>query len=159
MGENNTWKSQTWDDDGFIPLSGEYIWTDGKNIYYSNDFQQYQLDKTRSIWNAKTGGGVTTRFSGQDIWTDGTNIYYSYVTHLATQHHQLIDKANGIWSNKTWKGFTDFNGRNVWTDGVNVYYSHYANGENDEYQVHLTPSAQVGTRTYIESYSLRLGHI
>ena len=159
LGENNTWKSQTWDDDGFIPLSGEYIWTDGKNIYYSNDFQQYQLDKTRSIWNAKTWGGVTTRFSGQDIWTDGTNIYYSYVTHLATQHHQLIDKANGIWSNKTWNGFTDFNGRNVWTDGVNVYYSHYANGENDQYQLLLTPSAQVGTRTYIESYSQSLGHI
>lgn len=159
LGENAIWKSQTWDDDGFIPRSGEYIWTDGKNIYYSNDSQQYQLDKTTSTWNKKTWGGVTTRFFGQDIWTDGTNIYYSYVTPLATQHHQLIDKANGIWSNKTWNGFTDFNGRNVWTDGVNVYYSHYANGENDQYQLLLTPSAQVGTRTYIESYSQSLGHI
>lgn len=159
LGENNTWESQTWGDDGFIPLSGEYIWTDGKNIYYSNDFQQYQLDKTTSTWNKKTWGGVTTRFFGQYIWTDGTNIYYSYVTPLATQHHQLIDKANGIWSNKTWNGFTDFNGRNVWTDGVNVYYSHYANGENTQYQLLLEPSAQVGTRTYIESYSQSLGHI
>lgn len=157
LGTNNNWESQQWNN--FTPRSGEHIWTDGKNIYYSNDFQQYQLDKTTSTWNAKTWGGVTTRFFGQDIWTDGTNIYYSYVTHLATQHHQLIDKANGIWSNKTWNGFTDFNGRNVWTDGVNVYYSHYANGANDQYQLLLTPSAQVGTRTYIESYSQSLGHI
>lgn len=159
LGENNTWKSQTWDDDGFIPLSGEYIWTDGKNIYYSNDFQQYQLDKTTSTWNEKTWSGVTTRFFGQYIWTDGTNIYYSYATPSTTQHHQLIDKANGIWSDKTWNGFTDFGGRNVWTDGVNVYYSHYANGENTQYQLLLEPSAQVGTRTYIESYSQSLGHI
>lgn len=159
LGENNTWESQTWDDDGFIPLSGEYIWTDGKNIYYSNDFQQYQLDKTTSTWNEKTWSGVTTRFFGQYIWTDGTNIYYSYATPSTTQHHQLIDKANGIWSDKTWNGFTDFGGRNVWTDGVNVYYSHYANGENTQYQLLLEPSAQVGTRTYIESYSQSLGHI
>ena len=159
LGENNTWESQTWDDDGFIPRSGEYIWTDGKNIYYSNDSQQYQLDKTTSTWNKKTWSGVTTRFFGQYIWTDGTNIYYSYATPSTTQHHQLIDKINGIWSDKTWNGFTDFGGRNVWTDGVNVYYSHYANGENTQYQLLLEPSAQVGTRTYIESYSQSLGHI
>lgn len=159
LGENAIWKSQTWDDDGFIPRSGEYIWTDGKNIYYSNDFQQYQLDKTTSTWNEKTWGGVTTRFFGQYIWTDGTNIYYSYATPSTTQHHQLIDKANGIWSDKTWNGLTDFGGIDVWTDGVNVYYSHYANKENAQYQLLLTPSAQVGTRTYIESYSQSLGHI
>ena len=117
------------------------------------------MDKTTSTWNEKTWGGVTTRFFGQYIWTDGTNIYYSYATPSTTQHHQLIDKANGIWSDKTWNGFTDFGGRNVWTDGVNVYYSHYANGANDQYQLLLTPSAQVGTRTYIESYSQSLGHI
>lgn len=157
LGENNTWKSQTWDD-GFIPLSGECIWTDGTNIYYSDAVHQYQLDKTTSTWNEKTWGGVTTGFFGEYIWTDGTNIYYSYATHSTTQHHQLIDKANGIWSDKTWNGFTDFDGRDIWTDGVNVYYSHHANGENDQYQL-LTQSAQVGTRTYIESYSQSLGHI
>ncbi len=157
LGTNNNWESQQWNN--FTPRSGEYIWTDGKNIYYSNDFQQYQLDKTTSTWNEKTWGGVTTRFFGQYIWTDGTNIYYSYATPSTTQHHQLIDKANGIWSDKTWNGLTDFSGRYIWTDGVNVYYSHYANKENAQYQLLLTPSAQVGTRTYIESYSQSLGHI
>lgn len=157
LGTNNNWESQQWNN--FTPRSGEYIWTDDKNIYYSNDFQQYQLDKTTSTWNEKTWGGVTTRFFGQYIWTDGTNIYYSYATPLTTQHHQLIDKANGIWSDKTWNGLTDFSGRYIWTDGVNVYYSHYANKENAQYQLLLTPSAQVGTRTYIESYSQSLGHI
>lgn len=157
LGEKNAWESQTWK--GFTPRSGEYIWTDGKNIYYSNDFQQYQLDKTTSTWNEKTWGGVTTRFFGQYIWTDGTNIYYSYATPLTTQHHQLIDKANGIWSDKTWNGLTDFDGADVWTDGVNIYYSHYTNNKNTQYQLLLEPSAQVGTRTYIESYSQSLGHI
>ena len=157
LGTNNNWESQQWNN--FTPRSGEYIWTDDKNIYYSNDFQQYQLDKTTSTWNEKTWGGVTTRFFGQYIWTDGTNIYYSYATPSTTQHHQLIDKANGIWSDKTWNGLTDFSGRYIWTDGVNVYYSHYANKENAQYQLLLTPSAQVGIRTYIESYSQSLGHI
>lgn len=157
LGTNNNWESQQWNN--FTPRSGEYIWTDDKNIYYSNDFQQYQLDKTTSTWNEKTWGGVTTRFFGQYIWTDGTNIYYSYATPSTTQHHQLIDKANGIWSDKTWNGLTDFSGRYIWTDGVNVYYSHYANKENAQYQLLLTPSAQVGTRTYVESYSQSLGHI
>lgn len=60
---------------------------------------------------------------------------------------------------KTWKGFTSFTGRDVWTDGVNGYYSHHIQNQNEQYQLLLTPSAQVGTRTYIESYSQSLGHI
>ena len=149
------WSEQSWGD-GFTPGNGRYIWTDGENVYYSSDYNQYQLNKTTNpSWSKKTWNGVTTRFWGTDIWTDGKNIYYSY----QTTQHQLVDKTNGTWSDKTWDGFSPAWGSCVWTDGVNVYYSHYANGENTQYQLLLEPSAQVGTRTYIESYSQSLGHI
>lgn len=153
------WSKQSWGD-GFTPGNGKYIWTDGENIYYSSDYNQYQLNKTTNpSWSKKTWYGVTTRFWGTDIWTDGKNIYYSYQTPDQTQQHQLVDKTNGTWSDKTWDGFLPAWGSCVWTDGTNVYYSHYANGENTQYQLLLEPSAQVGTRTYIESYSQSLGHI
>ena len=153
------WSEQSWGD-GFTPGNGKYIWTDGENVYYSSDYNQYQLNKTTNpSWSEKTWYGVTTRFWGTDIWTDGKNIYYSYQTPDQTQQHQLVDKTNGTWSDKTWDGFSPAWGSCVWTDGVNVYYSHYANGENTQYQLLLEPSAQVGTRTYIESYSQSLGHI
>mgnify|MGYP003180997660 CR=1 FL=1 len=153
------WSTQSWGD-GFTPGNGKYIWTDGENVYYSSDYNQYQLNKTTNpSWSKKTWYGVTTRFWGTDIWTDGKNIYYSYQTPDQTQQHQLVDKTNGTWSDKTWDGFSPAWGSCVWTDGTNVYYSHYANGENTQYQLLLEPSAQVGTRTYIESYSQSLGHI
>ena len=153
------WSEQSWGD-GFTPGNGKYIWTDGENVYYSSDYNQYQLNKTTNpSWSKKTWYGVTTRFWGTDIWTDGKNIYYSYQTPDQTQQHQLVDKTNGTWSDKTWDGFSPAWGSCVWTDGTNVYYSHYANGENTQYQLLLEPSAQVGTRTYIESYSQSLGHI
>lgn len=152
------WSKQSWGD-GFTPGNGKYIWTDGENVYYSSDYNQYQLNKTTNpSWSEKTWYGVTTRFWGTDIWTDGKNIYYSY----QTQQHQLVDKTNGTWSDKTWDGFSPAWGSCVWTDGTNVYYSNVNLNANpqvlDQYQL-LPTLSQVGTRTYIESYSQSLGHI
>lgn len=152
------WSKQSWGE-GFTPGNGQYIWTDGENVYYSSDYNQYQLNKTTNpSWSKKTWNGVTTRFWGTDIWTDGKNIYYSY----QTTQHQLVDKTNGTWSDKTWDGFSPAWGSCVWTDGTNVYYSNVNLNENpqvlDQYQL-LPTLSQVGTRTYIESYSQSLGHI
>ena len=152
------WSEQSWGD-GFTPGNGKYIWTDGENVYYSSDYNQYQLNKTTNpSWFEKTWNGVTTRFFGTDIWTDGKKIYYSY----NTQQHQLVDKTNGTWSDKTWDGFSPTWGSCVWTDGTNVYYSNVNLNANpqvlDQYQL-LPTLSQVGTRTYIESYSQSLGHI
>lgn len=89
------------------------IWTDGTNIYYSYETDQYVLNG--DTWEVKTWNGLTS-FMGSRVWTDGTNIYHS----LDNNHHIL----NGdTWEEKTWNGLTSFSGTNVWTDGTNIYFS------------------------------------
>ena len=106
---------KTWS--GFTSLIGQYIWTDGTNIYYSYGPTQKVLDVATSTWSDKTWSELTD-FFGNNIWTDGTNIYYS---NGSTQ--KVLDVAISTWSNKTWSGLTDFYGSHVWTDGTNIYYS------------------------------------
>ena len=109
----STWESVTWTD--FINTSmGNNIWTDGTNIYYSSNTQQYKLNNT--TWESITWGGFN-EVSGYNIWTDGTNIYYSNET---DQY-----KLNGTtWEAITWNGLTPIDGLNIWTDGTNIYYSY-----------------------------------
>ena len=101
---------------GIVSFYGDYVWTDGENIYYSFNSDQYVLDKATSTWTAKTWSGLTS-FSGSGIWTDGDNIYYSNAS-----DQYVLDKATSTWSAKTWSGLTSFYSY-IWTDGENIYYS------------------------------------
>ena len=93
------------------------VWTDGTNIYYSNEAAQYKLNGT--TWEPMTWSGLTS-FYGQYVWTDGNNIYYSYGSNQY--------KLNGTtWEPIVWSGFTNLNGRYVWTDGNDIYYSYGSN--------------------------------
>ena len=111
----NEWEAKTWS--GMTSFYGREIWTDGDNIYYSNNSNQYVLNKATSTWTTKTWTGLTN-FYGEYVWTDGDNIYYSDGT---TQ--KVLNKSTSTWSNKTWTGLINFSGYYVWTDGDNVYYS------------------------------------
>ena len=102
---------------GLTNFYGQYIWTDGDNIYYSIGSSQYVLDKSTSTWSAKTWTGLTS-FYGDYIWTDGDNIYYSY-----NSTNYVLDKSTSTWNTKTWNGLTNFRGDYIWTDGTNIYYS------------------------------------
>ena len=115
-GFGDTWLAKTWN--GFTSFYGNYIWTDRNNIYYSNNSEQYVLDKSTSTWNPKTWNGFTS-FNGNYIWTDGDNIYYSY----SSTSQYVLDKSTSTWSTKTWSGLTSFGGLYIWTDGENIYYS------------------------------------
>ena len=109
----DTWKAKTWN--GLTSFYGNYIWTDGTNIYYSSSNEQYVLNG--DTWEAKTWNGLTS-FFGDYIWTDGTNIYYS------NDENQYV--LNGdTWEPKTWNGLTSFFTSYIWTDGLNIYYSSY----------------------------------
>lgn len=125
----NTWASKTWG--GLTQFDGSYVWTDGKNIYYSHFKQQYQLDKSTSTWHTKDWGNELTSFDSTDIWTDGNNIYYSDY-----QSQYWLNPNNAKWEEITWDGpLTSFQGRYVWTDGEKIYYSlntnqQYYLGEN-----------------------------
>ena len=115
--EYNTddWVAKTWE--GLTITNGEYIWTDGDNIYYSNYSDQYVYDKSTSTWSTKSWTGLTS-FRGNCVWTDGENVYHSY-----DSNHYVLDKSTSTWSAKTWTGLANFRGDNIWTDGENIYYS------------------------------------
>ena len=71
---SDNWITKTWI--GLTEFGGNRVWTDGDNIYYSNNSEQYVLDKSTSTWAEKTWTGLTS-FRGDYVWTDGDNIYYS----------------------------------------------------------------------------------
>ena len=71
--ELTTLTAKTWN--GLTNFDGYRIWTDGTNIYYSKDTQQYIL--RGDTWEKYTWNGLTS-FIGNMIWTDGTNYYYSW---------------------------------------------------------------------------------
>ena len=114
------WEAKTWNT-LLSNLSGYYIWTDGTNIYYSFNSEQYVLDLSTTTWVMKNWIGLTG-FNGYYIWTDGTNIYYS---NNANQY--VLNVATSTWTPKTWSGLTRFNGSSIWTDGTNIYYSSGSN--------------------------------
>lgn len=113
----NTWAKKDWGE--LTQFDGSYVWTDGKNIYYSHFEQQYQLDKSTSTWNTKNWGNKLTSFDSTDIWTDGNKIYYSDY-----QYQYWLNPNNSEWEEITWdEPLTSFQGRYVWTDGEKIYYS------------------------------------
>lgn len=107
------YEQKTWS--GLSNLYGNYIWTDGDNIYYSDASSQYVLDRETLTWSTKTWTGLTN-FKGDYIWTYDGHIYYS------NGNVQMeLNKSTSTWTGKTWTGLTNFSGDNVWTDGINVY--------------------------------------
>ena len=102
---------------GYTPTSGNYIWTDGVNYYYSRSSSQYVLNVETSTWEEKIWNGLTI-FFGNDIWTDGVNYYYSN----GNSSQYVLNVETSTWEEKTWNGYTPPYGEYIWTDGVNYYY-------------------------------------
>jgi hypothetical protein len=100
-------------------FSGRYIWTDGKNTYYSDSARgdQYIFNRSTLTWTRKTWNGLTS-FGGENVWTDGENIYYS-----SGSSQYVLNIETSTWTRKTWNGLTSFNGSYIWTDGTEIYYS------------------------------------
>ena len=155
----STWSPKTWT--GLKSFNGNYVWTDGDHIYYSNGTSQYQL--VNGDWEIKDWGALSD-VSGLKIWAAGMDIYYSN----GTSQYQL-NAARTAWTRirDSWNGLKSFDREQIWTDGEEFYYSETpettsASSEPEppkQYRLLSTLSAQVGTRTYIESYSQSLGHI
>ena len=113
------WMSTYWGTLG--TLTGKYIWSDGKEIYYSDGSTQYVLDRSNNSWTEKTWTGLTS-FSGDKVWSDGFDIFYS-----EGQTQKILDIATSYWSTKSWTGLSGFSGEYIWTDGANMYYSDGSN--------------------------------
>lgn len=113
------WYTKTWT--GLTNFSGDNIWSDGENIYYSSGYNQYVLDKSTLTWSTETWWGLTN-FDGAYIWSDGENIYCS-----DWSNQYVLDKSTSTWTTKEWTGLTSINGENIWSDGENIYYSSNSN--------------------------------
>ena len=155
----STWSPKTWT--GLKSFNGNYVWTDGDHIYYSNGTSQYQL--VNGNWVKKDWGALSD-VSGLNIWAAGVDIYYSE----GEQQYQLnAARTAWTWIRDSWNGLKSFDGEQIWTDGEEFYYSETPETTSTssepeppkQYRLLSTLSAQVGTRTYIESYSQSLGHI
>jgi len=112
---SSNWSSKTWV--GSTSFYSYNIWTDGKDVYLSDDTSQYVLNKSTSTWSSKTWTGLKY-INGRYVWTDGDNIYYS-----DSSNQYILDKSTSTWSVKEWTGLTSFRGDYIWTDGENIYYS------------------------------------
>ena len=110
------WEPKTWS--GLTDFNGEYVWTDGTDVYYSYSGNQYVLNKTTGEWVSKTWYGYTTTI-GNRIWVSvNNNVYYSE----ASDQYKL-NRETDTWEAVNWNGQDYFYGENVWTDGVNNYVS------------------------------------
>ena len=154
----STWSPKTWI--GLKSFNGNYVWTDGDHIYYSNGTSQYQL--VNGDWEIKDWGALSD-VSGLKIWAAGMDIYYSNGT---SQYQLNAARTAWTWIRDSWNGLKSFDGEQIWTDGEEFYYSETpettsesSESESPKQYKLFSAYAQVGTRTYIESYSQSLGHI
>ena len=124
------WNYKTWN--GFNNLSASQIWTDGDNIYYSNNWEQYILDKSTSTWNQVSASSYWhNNFYGSNVWTDGTNMYLS-----VNGYHYVLDKSNHSWVSKTWYGYSPDTSI-MWTDGTNIYCSYGNVNDTDNHYTYI----------------------
>ena len=74
-----TWDKITWQIEGSSSrvINGEYVWTDGTNMYYSSYSESAVIDTQNHVANKQTWVGAPDHLEGLYIWTDGENIYYS----------------------------------------------------------------------------------
>ena len=111
------WIPKTWT--GLTNFDGNYIWTDGTDIYFSIGSNQYVLDKSTSTWTTKTWNGYNN-ILGEEIWTDGENIYYSNNT-----YQYVLDKSTSTWVAS--RNQIGTYGSKIWSDGENIYSSYDVN--------------------------------
>lgn len=64
--DTKIWSSVTWN---ISIQAGDFIWTDGTTIYYSNSSNQYYLDRDTNTWIVKTwsSSSAISSFSGKHI--------------------------------------------------------------------------------------------
>lgn len=79
---------------GMSKFSGDKIWSDGTNAYYSGGSvsSQFVLDKETMTWNAKTWN--LSNIDGSYIWRSGSKIMHS--TNVGNSNYYL-DLKTGTW--------------------------------------------------------------
>lgn len=127
--KNISFEPYSWN--GLTEFNGNCVWTDGQNVYYSNNQEQYVLNQETSTWEEKIWYGSMTYPMGYEIWTDGQSFYWteSYSLNNKTYYnHYVLNKNTSTWEPTVFYGLdnaSSFAGNSVWTDGQKTYYSYY----------------------------------
>ena len=98
--------------------SALYIWTDGTNIYYSNNTVQLVLNG--DTWETKVWQGAPY-FRGSMVFTFGGEIYL--MDYQATYGGQKFVLRGDTWEAITYQGTDRIYGRDFITDGTKLYYA------------------------------------
>ena len=110
---HQSWIRYTWGS-GYVP-SGNYIWTDGVNMYSSDrsSGNQYVLDRSNNSWVAKTWNG-TSNIDGAYVCFNGVDVYYGDYT---------LNKDTSTWEQHdfTYVEHSSFSGWNVVNLGSHTY--------------------------------------
>lgn len=118
--------TSTWVEISFNNVPGNlnrtYLWSDGKNLYYSNAADQYILhgdtwvEKTWNWNHSQLSPDHTPRiYTANYVWTDGKNMYCHIG--LAADMNYILD--GDTWVEKNWN--VNIAGGNIWSDGINIY--------------------------------------
>jgi len=85
---SSTWNSKSWS--GLTNFYGYDVWTDGENIYYSDESSTKEriLDKTNSRWNVKTWN--IQIYSGKNIKRINDKTYYFYKQSSYVLYSEII---------------------------------------------------------------------
>ncbi|MBR5862184.1 MAG: hypothetical protein IKZ08_02540 [Bacteroidales bacterium] len=102
------WETKEFGGSSYIDGGG--IWTDGVDMFYSNNGAHYVLKD--GAWVHKYWGSCNT-FLASNIWSDGSSIYLS----SASDHYI---RNGDSWIPMSWDN-EDIHGNRVWTDGTNIY--------------------------------------
>lgn len=133
------WVPKTWN--GLSIFNGEDVWSDGENIYYSNNQMgggQYVLNKTTNTWSQKTWD---ISFCGKDVWVANNNVYESH-EYYGSYYHYILNKSTSAWESHGWgQWYSKFIGRDVWTDGSNYYACYDGDPQNDQYVIKFPNNA------------------
>lgn len=95
---------------------GNFMWTDGTNIFYSNSTVQKIYNKATKTWSDITWTGGISSFGGNGVFKIGNKIYLS-ATNNTTLYE--VDTTN-YTTTAVGTGFP-YMGWTVWTDGTNYY--------------------------------------
>ena len=143
------WEEKTWNvmpnqGVGVEGLVGEYIWTDGRDIYCSNVttvdnetvYYHYILDRANDTWSPKTwnygsipsqGLIATNNFTGYNIWNHNGNTYYSH-----NDDQYKLDVATSTWNpfpmRYLYGNSVEFEGHDVFHIGQRTFMSIFKTG-------------------------------
>ena len=105
----------------------EYLWTDGKDIYFSQGAIHLKLDIKTKTWSTMSWTGLTDIYSNK-IWSDEYNIYWGKEKKLNISEHS--------WEDFTWNNAPGtMDGYYVWTDGKEIYHTYGSKGAGSTYLI------------------------